>query len=137
MRSKDMEFVTKPNGTNRENALKIEQTFSVSLPEEMIEWWVESDGPTIFFGYKELQFFSIDEIIGEDIYELKKYMPKSIPICMDGCGNICVAKINNGHISGFYIADCGDLEWDSAKLIAQNFRDFLNDKIAPEDRLRA
>ncbi|WP_208146492.1 hypothetical protein, partial [Shewanella algae] len=73
--------------------------------------------------------------LGEDIYELKKYMPNSIPVCMDGNGNICVAKIVQERISGYYIANCGDLGWDEAKFVAKSLVELINDQVSPESRL--
>jgi hypothetical protein len=132
-----MEYVTKPLGAKLENILEIENIFNVTLPNEMHDWWVKSDGPDVYFGFKELQFFSVKEILGEDIYQLRKYMPNSIPLCMDGNGNICVAKVLSGQIAGFYVADCGDLGWDEAKFISITFPDFINDQYSPEERLNA
>ncbi len=132
-----MDYVTKPAGADLVDVREIEMAYSVSLPNEMIDWWISSDGPIIYFGFKELQFFSVKEIVGEDIYQLKNYMPNSIPVCMDGNGNICVAKVLDGQIVGFFIADCGDLGWDEAKLIAKTFIAFINDKCSPEERLNA
>lgn len=132
-----MEYVSKPLGASKEEVLEIEKFYDVDLEREVIDWWEESDGPDVYFGYKELQFFSVKEIIGEDIYQLSKYMPSSIPVCMDGNGNICVAKIDSRKITGFYVADCGDLGWDEAKLVAKTFKDFVNDKYAPEVKLNA
>lgn len=131
----DMQYIIKPTGASKEDIVSIENTYNVSMPSEMIDWWAKSDGADVYFGFKELQFFSVKEIIGEDIYQLKKYMPNSIPIAMDGNGNICVAKTMGNQITSFYIADCGNLGWDEAKLIAITFQDFINDKCSPEQRL--
>lgn len=130
-----MEYVNKPPGVSRESIRELEGAFGVSLPSEFYDWWQKSNGADIFFGFKELQFFSIIEILGEDIYELKKYMPNSIPVCMDGNGNICVAKIVQERISGYYIANCGDLGWDEAKFVAKSLVELINDQVSPENRL--
>jgi hypothetical protein len=132
-----MKFISKPLGASKEKILEIEKVFSVSLSWEIIDWWKESDGPIVYFGYKELQFFSVGDIVGEDIYQLRKYMPNAMPICMDGNCNICVAKIVSGLISGFYVANCGDLGWDEAKLISKTFFGFINDRLSPDARLHA
>ena len=132
-----MEYVEKPSGAKALSIEKLASKYQVDLPQNLIEWWSSSDGPIVYFGYKELQFFSVNEIVGEDIYELKKYMPNSMPICMDGNGNICVAKIESHKISGYYVASCGDLGWEEAKLIAKTFKQFVNDKCSPEAKLNA
>ncbi|MDV2079711.1 SMI1/KNR4 family protein [Marinobacter xestospongiae] len=132
-----MEYVTKPLGAKREDVLKIGESYGVELPQDLVIWWEESDGADVYFGYKELQFFSVDEILGEDICQLNTYLPSSFPVCMDGNGNICVARIEDGQIYGFYVADCGDLGWGESKLISKNFIDFVNDNLSPEARLNA
>lgn len=132
-----MDYVEKPTGASPSSIDMLASKFHVVLPLDLIEWWSASDGPIVHFGYKELQFFSIGEMVGEDICELKKYMPNSMPICMDGSGNICVARIKEQHISGYYVASCSDLGWQEAKLLADSFKDFVNDKMSPESRLNA
>jgi hypothetical protein len=79
---------------------------------------------------------STAEIV-DDIYETKSYLPGAIPLCLDGNGNLCVARTANSQVAGYYVAACGDLEWASAKLIADTFTDFLQDTVTPEARLRS
>ncbi len=132
-----MEYVDKPAGADISEIDKLSEMFQVELPLDFIEWWQHSDGSNVFWGFKELQFFSVNEILGEDIYEINKYMPSSMPVCLDGNGNICVARIEAGKIFGFYVASCGDLGWDDSKLIANTFSNFISDKVSPEERLNA
>ncbi len=132
-----MYYVEKPAGARKQSIELLASAYQVDLPPDLIEWWSASDGPIVYFGFKELQFFSIREIVGEDIYELKKYMPNSMPMCMDGNGNICVARIKDQKISGYYVACCGDLGWEEARLLAKDFKEFVNDNISPEARLNA
>jgi hypothetical protein len=132
-----MNYVEKPAGARPQSFELLASEYQVDLPLDLIDWWSASDGPIVYFGYKELQFFSIREIVDEDIYELKKYMPNSMPICMDGNGNICVARIKDQKISGYYVASCGDLGWEEARLLAKDFNEFVNDNISPEARLNA
>lgn len=132
-----MDYVEKPAGASTQSFQLLASAYQFNLPPDLIEWWSASDGPIVYFGFKELQFFSIREIVGEDIYELKKYMPNSMPMCMDGNGNICVAKIKDYKISGYYVASCGDLGWEEARFLAKGFKEFVNDNISPETRLNA
>ncbi|MDW2204850.1 SMI1/KNR4 family protein, partial [Vibrio sp. 1636] len=106
-----MEFIDRPVGANQEEIHKLETIFQITLPESMLNWWGVSDGPIVYFGFKELQFFSLSEIYGEDIYGVKHDMPGAMPICLDGNGDICVARIAGGVISGFYVVDSSDLGW--------------------------
>lgn len=109
--------------------------FAVTVPADLVEFWKQSNGSTLWFGYKELQFFSTDEILGSDIYKLNLYMPDALPICMDGNGNICLARILDGSISGYFVASCGNLGWEDAVEIAKNFKQFISDTTSPEQRL--
>lgn len=128
-------YIEKPNGASYDGIEKIESFYKVALPNSIKEWWLQSDGPIIDFEFKELQFFSVEEMIGDDIYELNKYMPNCIPICLDGNGNICVAKIQDGKIIGFYVASTSNLNWEDSRLISNAFDGFLADKKAPEKYL--
>ncbi len=132
-----MEFIDRPVGANQEEIHKLETIFQITLPESMLNWWGVSDGPIVYFGFKELQFFSLSEIYGEDIYGVKHDMPGAMPICLDGNGNICVARIAGGVISGFYVVDSSDLGWEQAKIISCDFLKFVNDSFSPEERLNA
>ncbi len=132
-----MEFIDRPVGANQEEIHKLETIFQITLPESMLNWWGVSDGPIVYFGFKELQFFSLSEIYGEDIYGVKLDMPGAMPICLDGNGNICVARIAGGVISGFYVVDSSDLGWEQAKIISCEFLKFVNDSFSPEERLNA
>ncbi len=49
-----MEFIDRPVGTNQEEIYKLETTFQITLPESMLNWWSVSDGPIVYFGFKEL-----------------------------------------------------------------------------------
>ncbi|WP_217493712.1 SMI1/KNR4 family protein, partial [Vibrio parahaemolyticus] len=132
-----MEFIDRPVGANQEEIYKLETIFQITLPESMLNWWSVSDGPIVYFGFKELQFFSLSEIYGEDIYGVKHDMSGAMPICLDGNGNICVARIEGGVISGFYVVDSSDLGWEQAKIISCEFLKFVNDSFSPEERLNA
>jgi SMI1 / KNR4 family (SUKH-1) len=124
-------------GATSELLDKVELAFSVLIPNDLRIFWQESNGRNLWFGYKELQFFSIQEILGDDIYYLKTYMPNAIPICLDGNGNICVARVEASSINGYFVASCGNLDWSSAVEIASNFTDFLQDSSSPDAKLNA
>ncbi len=130
-----IDYVEKPLGCSPNKVSTFEKSCGVVLCPEMKDWWLKSDGATVFFGFKELQFFSLEEIMGEDVYQLKKYLPNTIPICLDGSGNLCVGKVENERISGFFVVDCGCLDWEDAKWIAHSFENFLYHDKAPEKLL--
>ncbi|BDM63380.1 hypothetical protein NFHSH190041_08320 [Shewanella sp. NFH-SH190041] len=130
-----MEYVIKPTGANNAEIRKIEKRFDVSLPDEFFAWWAHSNGADIYFGFKELQFFSVTEIVQDTPFNLAHYMPHAIPICMDGNGNICVAKVEQRHIVAYYLASCGSLGWDNAKYIASSLTELINAPSAPETLL--
>ncbi|MEZ9864960.1 SMI1/KNR4 family protein [Vibrio breoganii] len=132
-----MDYIDKPTGANLEEIHQLETTFKITLPEVMVNWWSVSDGPIVYFGFKELQFFSLSEIYSEDIYGVKHHMPGAMPICFDGSGNMCVAKIEGGVISGFYVVESGNLGWEQAKIISYEFLKFVSDSCSPEERLNA
>ena len=137
MQSDIMKYIDKPAGADISKLDNLSEIFQVELPLDLIEWWQFSDGSNVFWDYKELQFLSLNEILSEDIYDLNKYMPNSIPICLDGNGNICVARIESKKIFGFYVASCSDLGWEESKFIAKTFTNFINDNISPQERLNA
>ena len=130
-----MEYIDKPKGATKSEINSISTENKIELSQEFENWFQISNGPTVYFGYKEIQFFSANEIIGKDIYQLKQYMPSSLPMCLDGSGNICVAKIESGIINGFYVSSCGNLGWEDAVLISKTFNKFVNDTLSPENRL--
>ncbi|MCZ4305754.1 SMI1/KNR4 family protein [Zoogloeaceae bacterium G21618-S1] len=132
-----MEYVDKPNGATSDEIENLESSIKVTLPNDYKKLLLESDGPILYFGHKELQFFSVGEILGEDIYQLKKYMPNCFPICLDGNSNICVAKIENRKIIGFYVAPTSNIGWDDAKYITESFQEFITDALSPEKKVYA
>ena len=131
-----MEFIEKPAAASALDIERLGLHYQVDLPREFIDWWMSSNGPVVFFGYKELQFFSVDEIVADD-YKVRTYMPLGMPLCMDGSANMCVARIQAGRLAGIYVVSCGDLEWPEAKLISETFTSFINDDMSPEERLNA
>lgn len=93
-----MEYLRRPPGANEVALARVEVKFGISLPHDVKTFWSESNGPIIDFGYKELQFFPAEDIAAEDVYQLAHYMPGAIPLCMDGNGNLCLARIDEGSL---------------------------------------
>ena len=114
----------------------VEAQFSVTLPPDLKAFWLESDGPVLWFEYKELQFMPARDVCS-DAYALGKYMPGALPLCLDGNGKICVARVDRRAVIGYFVASCGNLGWEDAVEIAKSFGEFLNDPVSPEKRLDA
>ena len=131
-----MEYVKRPPGASAEALEEVERKFHVELPVDLRQFWSESEGPILWFGHKELQFFSIPDVI-EDFNNVAKHMPGAIPLCMDGSGNVCVARVSDGRVSGYFVASCGDLGWEGAVELSKEFFQFLRDPKSPEARLSA
>lgn len=130
-----MRYLKRPTGASDNALMQLERKYGVTLPDDLRQFWLESDGPILWFGYKELQFFSISDVI-EDYYNVSELMPGAVPICMDGCGNICIAHLASGRIDGYFVASSGDLEWEAAVRVSDNFFSLLHDARSPEQRLR-
>jgi hypothetical protein len=131
-----VKYLEQPPGASKYSVDKIQSAYSATIPDDLRSFWQASDGPTLWFGFKELQFFATAEVV-EDIYQLKTYLPGAIPLCLDGNSNICVARVEVSQIVGYYVAACSDLEWDTSKQIAATFTDFLQDSASPESRLQS
>jgi hypothetical protein len=131
-----VEYVRRPPGAKQADLLAVEETYAVSLSDELRNFWSQSDGPILWFGFKELQFFRLAEVL-DDANSVRRHMPGAIPICMDGMGNLCVARVTGGEIIGYYVAPCGALAWDEAGFISETFWGLLKDDKAPERRLDA
>ena len=131
-----MKYLKQPAGASPSSIGDIQLAYSATIPDDLRAFWQESNGPSLWFEFKELQFLSTTEVI-EDNYELKTYMPGSVPLCLDGNGNICLARVESSRIVGYYVAACGELDWAQSKRIAANFTDFLQDRASPESRLRS
>ncbi|MFC7519123.1 SMI1/KNR4 family protein [Herbaspirillum sp. GCM10030257] len=130
-----MQYTNRPPGTSAAALQRLEVKFDTALPPDLKQFWLQSDGAVLWFGYKELQFFPVKSIFEDDLYDLDQYMPGALPLCMDGNGNICVARIEAREIEGYYVASCGDLDWSSAVKIADEFSQFVRDPLSPERRL--
>ena len=130
-----MEFLRRPPGANPATVAELAAKFSVTLPEDLLAFWQYSDGAVLWFGHKELQFFPVDEIVRHDVYSVSRFMPRAMPICTDGCGNLCVARIDAGKVTGYFVASCGNLGWDDAVELATTFGQFIDDPKSPEQRL--
>lgn len=130
-----MQHLKRPVGANPTAVKELAAKFSVTLPDDLVAFWLYSDGAVLWFGHKELQFFPIDEILRNDVYSVNKFMPTAIPICTDGCGNVCVARIDAGQVTGYFVAGCGNLGWDDAVELATTFGQFIDDPKSPEQRL--
>ena len=131
-----MEYVTRPDGASPEVIAELSRAYLVTLPPELCNFMTESDGPILWFGFKELQFLSVADILRDD-YEVRAHMPGCIPLCMDGHANLCVAKVARQQIVGYFVASCGNLGWDDAVRIGDTFADLLADSSSPDDRLNA
>ena len=129
-----MQFVRRPVGASEDSLAHMEASYSVKLPAALRELWLDSDGPILWFGFKELQFLPLAAVL-EDAYSLREFMPGALPLCLDGMGNLCVARIESGRIEGYYVAACGNLGWDESGRIADTFENFLRDELAPDARL--
>ena len=132
-----MEYIKQPEGACTSTIEAVAAKYSVEIPADLREFWLKSDGCILWFGYKELQFFKTIEILEEDNYNLRRYMPNSLPICVDGNGNLCIARIEIGKIMGYFVASCGNLDWEDAIEISKSFREFVLDPKSPEHRLFA
>lgn len=129
------ECIDLPAGASADEIRKVEEKFNVTLPVELRLLLETSDGPILWFSYKELQFFSCADIL-DDCHQVQRSMPHAMPLCMDGCGNVCVARISAGTIDAYFVADCGNMGWEDAAEIANDFGDFLRDPVSPESHLR-
>lgn len=132
-----MQYIHRPSGASDTAVQQLEARFDTALPPNLKQFWLVSDGPILWFEYKELQFFSIRSMLEDDIYDLSQCMPGALPLCMDGNGNICVARIEAGKVDGYYVASCGDLDWSSAVRVADEFSQFVQDPLSPARRLYA
>ena len=112
-----MEFLKRPEGASSGDLALLSGEWSVFLPRDLQDFMEASDGPVLWFGFKELQFLPVRDIIRDD-YAVQTYMPNALPICLDGNSNICVARVRNRQIVGYYVASCGNLGWDDAVKIA-------------------
>lgn len=126
-----MQFVRRPRGASEDSIAEVERRYDVQLPPELRAFWAKSDGAILWFGFKELQFFTLSEVL-EDIYSVREHMPGGLPLCMDGNGNVCLARIFGGQIAGYYVAEAGVLEWEEAAQISSDFAGFLRDDQRPE-----
>jgi hypothetical protein len=131
-----MQFVRRPPGASEETIAEVERRYGVHVPHELRTFWAESDGAILWFGFKELQFFTVTEVL-DDIYSVREHMPGGLPLCMDGNGNICLARISGAEVFGYYVAEAGVLEWEEAAQISSDFAGFLHDDQPPERRLDA
>ena len=129
-----MLILRRPPGASEDYLAKLEASYSVQVPAALRTLWLWSDGPILWFGFKELQFLRIEEIL-DDIYSVRFSMPGALPLCLDGMSNICVARIESGRVEGYYVAACGNLGWEESRRIADSFDLFLQDHLAPEKRL--
>jgi hypothetical protein len=131
-----VEFVRCPTGASEGSVADIERVYGVNLPPDLRAFWLDSDGPILWFGFKELQFFRVSEVL-QDIYSVRKHMAGALPLCMDGNGNICLARFIEGRVCGYYVTEAGVLEWETAALISEDFVGFINDGQSSERRLDA
>jgi SMI1 / KNR4 family (SUKH-1) len=131
-----MQAITHPAGASETSLAEVERAYGIALPHELRRFWADSDGPILWFGFKELQFLCLADI-RDDMYSVRKQMPGALPLCMDGYSNICVARFEAGRVSGFHVAPCDDLDWESAVRISESFEEFLNDDLSPRQRLDA
>jgi hypothetical protein len=129
-----MEYIRRPPGAKAELIAEVERAYALALPIELRKLWTDSNGPILWFGYKELQFFPVSDVL-EDIYSVKQFMPGALPLCGDGNSNLCVGKVVNGELQGYYVAACSNLAWDDARLIANSWHGFIDDGLSPEARL--
>ena len=131
-----MEFLERPEGASQSDLALLSREYSVFLPQDLRTFLSTSDGPILWFGFKELQFLSVSEIL-QDEYGVRAQMPNALPLCFDGMSNICVAEIQGNQIVGYYVASCGNLGWDESVRISATFADFLTDDLSPEQRVNA
>jgi hypothetical protein len=131
-----MEYLKKPEGASPEELQELSRLYVVTLPQDLRDFMADSNGPILWFGFKELQFLRTSDIL-RDEYAVRIFMPGCIPLCMDGQSNICLAKINKQEVVGYYVASCNNLGWDDAVRISETFSGLLADSCSPEQRLSA
>lgn len=131
-----MEFLQRPEGASQDDLALLSREYLVFLPHDLRSFMIASNGPILWFGFKELQFLQISDILRDD-YAVRTHMQNGLPLCMDGNSNMCIAKIHNHQIIGYYVARCGNLDWDDAVKLSDTFTELLADSLSPEQRVNA
>ncbi|MEW7281201.1 SMI1/KNR4 family protein [Aquimarina sp. 2201CG1-2-11] len=100
-----------------------------NFPKEFIELIKIYSGCAFMKGEREFSIFGPDQLREMNLaYELPEYMKGGVSVGLDGAGNHIIIdmrseKNNNGY--KVYGAHSSNLEWEGAKLIANNFLEFM------------
>ena len=117
-----------------------ELSFGVSMPEDLKALLLSSNGPVLYSEEtdKELQFLSAHQAIEYyDEYQFNNSCKNAIPVCMDGCGNFVVYKIDQGNIENAYAMSSSNLGWEDAVFLNSNISQVISMVQRVEDVLNS
>lgn len=113
---------------------EIESYFEILLPGELKAILQESNGITLYTEEKEIQVLGTDGMIeGFLEYQFPQYLPDAVPLAMDGCGNFIILK--KGGSSTVFGVSAGNLCWEDAVVLGEDFKEFLQDPTSSDDRI--
>ncbi|GEM_PF-3383546 len=100
------------------------------FPQEFIRLMKYYGGCNFLKGDREFCVFGIEELRAMNIaYELPEYIEGAVSIGLDGAGNHVIfdmRQVKTMHHYKIYGVHSSNLDWGSAKLLANNFLEFLN-----------
>ena len=95
-----------------------------------------SRGLTTFRGKRELQFFSLEELVQTNIdYGIFKWLKGAVSIAMDGSGNHLIFDMRKGVNENIYGISSGDLDWQEIKWIANDLHELFMGTVAIDELL--
>ena len=112
-----------PKSASIEEISAWESSFGVSMPEDLKALLMSSNGPVFYTeeADKELQFLSTYQAIDYyDEYQFNNSCINAITVCMDGCGNFVVYKIDQSKIENTYVMSSLNLGWEDAVFLNTN-----------------